>query len=173
MGQVANAILSSARLTRRFAEAQLKDVTPDTFARLATPGGVTVQSNHPAFVYGHLSLYFPKVLTLLDQQAPANPPMFEELFTNGKPCLDDPDGRKHPPMQAILAHFNAGFDAAVAAVERATDAEFARPNPHEGRSRELFPSVGDAINFYLGAHQMSHLGQVSAWRRMMGLGSAL
>jgi hypothetical protein len=28
------------------------------------------------------------------------------------------------------------------------------------------------INFYVGGHMMLHLGQLSAWRRMMGLGAA-
>jgi hypothetical protein len=173
MGQVANTILASARLTKKFAEAQLKDVAAGSFARLATVGGTTVQSNHPAFVYGHLSLYFPKVLSALGQQAPANPPMFEDCFTNGKPCVDDPEGTKYPAMQTILTHFNNGYEAASAAIARASDAELSRPNPNEGRSKELFPTLGELFNFYMGAHPMSHLGQVSAWRRMMGLGSAM
>ncbi len=173
MGQVANSILASARLTKRHADAMIKDVTPQQFARLAAVAGTLVQSNHPAFVFGHLSLYFPKVLTALGQPAPGNPPMFEELFTNGKPCVDDPDARKYPAMQAIVAHFNNGYEAAVAAVTRATDADLAKPNPAEGRMKEMFPTAGDVINFYLSAHPMSHLGQVSAWRRMVGLGSAM
>jgi len=28
------------------------------------------------------------------------------------------------------------------------------------------------LNFYLGGHVMLHIGQMSAWRRMMGLGPA-
>jgi hypothetical protein len=33
------------------------------------------------------------------------------------------------------------------------------------------PTVGAAVNFMLGGHLQMHLGQVSAWRRAMGLGS--
>lgn len=172
MGQAANIILATARLTKNFADAQLKGVAPETFARLATVGGTTVQSNHPAFVFGHLSLYYPKIPAALGQQAPANPPMFEDVFLNGKPCVDDPSGNKYPSMQAIIAHFNNGYEAALATLSRATDADLARANPAEGRMKELFPTLGELLNFYMGAHAMSHLGQVSAWRRMMGLGSA-
>jgi hypothetical protein len=172
MGQLASTILTSATYTKRFADAMLKDVTPQQFARLANVNGTVVQSNHAAFVFGHQSLYFPKVLTTLGQQAPAHPPMFEELFTNGKPCLDDPDGKKYPAMQAIIAHFNNGYEAAVAAISRATDAELSKPNPAEGRMKEMFPTASEVINFLMNGHPMSHLGQVSAWRRMMGLGSA-
>lgn len=172
MGQVANTILASAKLTKRMSEALLKDVSPQQFARLANVGGTAVQSNHPAFVYGHLAIYFPKVLSALGQPAPANPPMFEELFSNGKPCIDDPEGAKYPPMDAIVSQYNLGYEAAIAALSKASDADLAKPNPAEGRMKEMFPTVGEIINFLLGVHPMSHLGQISAWRRMMGLGSA-
>jgi hypothetical protein len=35
--------------------------------------------------------------------------------------------------------------------------------------RDLFPTIGAAINFYLIGHVQVHLGQISAWRRGMGL----
>lgn len=173
MGQVANTILCSARMAKRYADGLLKDVTPTQFCRLATVGGTTVQSNHPAFVFGHLSLYFPRILAMLGQPALPNAPKFEDLFKDGKPCLDDPDGKTYPPMEAVMGHFTKGYEAAVAALGKASDADLAKQNPNEGRSRELFPTFGDAFNFYLGAHMMSHFGQVSAWRRMMGLGSVM
>lgn len=173
MGHIADTILSSARLSRHYAQSMLKDITPQQFARLATQNGAPVQSNHPAFVYGHLSTYPAKILAVLGQPKLDNPPNFDELFVNGKPCLDDPAGTIYPAMHAIVAHYNAGYDAAMAAVAKASDADFAKPNPAEGRMKELFPTLGDLINFLLGGHQMSHLGQISAWRRFMGLGSAM
>jgi hypothetical protein len=42
----------------------------------------------------------------------------------------------------------------------------------EGRMKELFPTVGAAVNFLVVGHTQSHLGQISVWRRLMGLGSA-
>jgi hypothetical protein len=32
--------------------------------------------------------------------------------------------------------------------------------------------VGALVSFYLGGHVMNHVGQLSAWRRAMGLPSA-
>jgi hypothetical protein len=43
----------------------------------------------------------------------------------------------------------------------------------EGRIKEIFPFVGLAINFMLNNHNMMHVGQVSAWRRAMGLPSVM
>jgi hypothetical protein len=37
---------------------------------------------------------------------------------------------------------------------------------------ELFPTIGSMQAFYVGGHMTFHLGQVSAWRRMQGLGPA-
>ena len=41
-----------------------------------------------------------------------------------------------------------------------------------GRMTELFPTLGSMQAFYVGGHIMMHLGQISAWRRMQGLGAA-
>ncbi len=173
MGQTADAILASARITRSYAQNMLKDITPAQFARLATSSGKPVQSNHAAFVFGHLSTYPTKVLAMLGQPTIANPPKFDDLFPNGKPCQDDPKGTIYPSMEAITKHFFGATDAAMAAVAKASDADLAKPNPAEGRFKEMCPTIGAAANFMLGAHAMSHLGQVSAWRRFMGLGSAM
>jgi len=45
-------------------------------------------------------------------------------------------------------------------------------NPLGGRMTDLFPTLGSLQSFYCGGHIMMHLGQVSAWRRMMDLGAA-
>ena len=52
------------------------------------------------------------------------------------------------------------------------DEKFAEENRNE-RMRSRFSTVGAMHNFYTGGHFMIHMGQVSAWRRMMGLGSAM
>jgi hypothetical protein len=174
MGQMNDLIVTSGAVTLRYAEGLLKDIKPAQFARYPSPGGVVITTNHPAFVYGHLGLYAPRVLAMVGMASagPANPDGFEALFANGKPCLDDPAGTIYPSMDVITAHFLAGTRAALAAMPKVDEAVLARANPAEGRFREMFPTIGSAANFMLGAHGMSHLGQVSAWRRCMGLGSA-
>ena len=65
-----NSIADSLELGVDYAEKLLKDVTADKFARLAAPGGSPIQSNHGAFIYGHLSLYAPQVTMHLGDGAP-------------------------------------------------------------------------------------------------------
>jgi len=175
MGYVADIINAPARITRSYAEMMLKDVKAEQFARLPSAGGKIIQTNHPAFVFGHLSIYPARICAMLGQQGAAvpNPPKFEELFGNGKPCLDDPKGTIYPPMDIITKHFFSAFDAALAVVGKTPDTDFNKPNPAEGRFKEMCPTVGAAASFLMSTHAMSHLGQVSAWRRIMGLGSAM
>ncbi|MEO0630202.1 MAG: hypothetical protein AAFY46_05680, partial [Planctomycetota bacterium] len=55
---------------------------------------------------------------------------------------------------------------------RVDDAALAAPTPVE-RYRQRFPTVMCAVDFLITSHQMLHLGQLSAWRRIKGLGSAM
>jgi hypothetical protein len=172
---IAPVIIPPAKLTVNLAEALLKDVDASKAARFASPGGVVIQANHPVFVYGHLALYPSRMLDLLGH-APgvaAKPAGWDELFKAGVQCQDDPHGKVYPKLSEVTQHYFAGYKLVLGIVAETRDEVFARPNPTGGRSTELFPTIGAAVNFMLNAHPMSHLGQVSTWRRAMGLGSAL
>ena len=171
MGQIGQIIASSGSPTPLYAERLLAGVTNEMFARFARPGGVVLKSNHPAFVFGHLALYPPRVLTHLNRPVGAAlcPPQYEALFKNGVECVDDADGTIYPPMEALTKLFFAGFRLAADAVASAPDDVLCAPNPAEGRMRELFPTLGAMLGFYLSGHSQSHLGQLSAWRRAQGL----
>ncbi len=167
-----NVMADSLELSVGYAERLLKDVTPATFARFASPGGMPIESNHPAFVYGHLSLYGPRILTQLGLSGADAPAEFDAVFSKDAKCVDDPAGSVYPAMATVTESFFGGYKAAVAALRAASDDAFQKPNPMEGRMATLFPTLGSLQTFYCGGHIMMHLGQISAWRRMMGLGAA-
>jgi len=167
-----NVIADSLQLSVGYAERLLKSVSPDRFARFATVGGVVVESNHPAFIYGHLSLYAPKILRLIGHPAPPVPDQFEVRFSKDTACVDDIDGDLYPPMDEIVAFFLEGHRMVAGALRGTPDSVFDQDNPATGRMKELFPTIGSAQAFYCGGHMMMHLGQMSAWRRMEGLGAA-
>jgi hypothetical protein len=164
-------IAPGARLGPKYAERLLAGVSQDAYARFARPGGEVIQSNHPAFVLGHLSLYPVRVMQNLrvEPGPTAFPPDYESLFKFGVECQDDSDGTVYPPLEELKTLFFRSYPAAIEAVESAPEEAFAAPNPAEGRLRELFPTVGAAVSFYLIGHVQVHLGQLSAWRRAMGL----
>ena len=171
MTQLATAIHDSLQLSLGYARGLLKDVTPDQFARFGSIGDQTIVSNHGAFIFGHLALYPPKILAQLGEDPVAIPAGFEAVFSKDANCQDDPDGTIYPAMDDIVNSFFTGYEAAGAAVLAAGD-KLQQPNPTGGRLTEKFPTLGSMQNFYVGGHIMMHMGQMSAWRRMIGLGAA-
>lgn len=167
-----NVIADSLQQSLRYGERLLKDVPASRAARFAAPGGVVVESNHPAFIYGHLSLYAPKILRLIGHPAPPVPDGFELAFSKEAACVDDVDGDLYPSLDDIVAFFLEGHRMTIGALRSTSDAVFDQPNPAEGRMQELFPTIGSVQAFYCGGHMMMHLGQMSGWRRMEGLGPA-
>lgn len=166
-------IADSAKISLSYAQRMLAGIEPTRFARFATVGGVAVTSNHPAFVYGHLSLYACRVVEQLGGDATAIKPSdeFVAAFSHTATCVDDPDGTVYPPMGEITERVLTGYQLAIDTLLNADDALFLVPNVNEAM-RSKFATNGSMQAFYVGGHVMIHMGQVSAWRRMMGLGPA-
>ena len=173
MGMMTEIVAACMARQRGLAEKMLKDIRPEQFAILASPGGVQVESNHPAFVYAHLGLYPARVLTFMGQdvsklQAPAG----LELCKAGEPCKHDPEGTIYPKMSVIVDHFFKSHDLVMNLLPGIDDSVFSQDMQDE-RARQYFPKVGMGVTFMMTSHIMNHLGQVSAWRRMMGLPGAM
>ncbi|WP_153558984.1 DinB family protein [Roseimaritima sediminicola] len=170
MSPIANVIIDSANISMFYIERLLRGVSSDQFARLAPGADGRVHSNHPAFIVGHLGLYAPRILSDLGHSDPALEPSEElvRLFDKDAVCQDDPDGTIYPAMETITERFFSGYQAALEAVRQVEDAAYAVENPNEAM-RERFTTMASMHNFYLGGHMMIHMGQLSAWRRMMGM----
>lgn len=159
-------IAPSLALTLRYAEDLVKSIPAERFCEMPTK-----DMNHPAFCMGHLAIYSNRVLEMLGRaDLKISMPFGDEHFKNGAPCVAQ-DGR-YPSKDVICETFFNGWRAVLAALPTVDDAVFARENPAEGRFKEMFPTVGSAVNFLCGGHHMMHLGQLSTWRRAAGLGSA-
>lgn len=169
-----NSIADSLELSLGYTDRLMAGITPDTFGRFAAPSGQPIDSNHPAFVLGHLSLYAPRIISQLgrnDDLAVAVPDGFEAVFSKDAKCVDDPDGSIYPAMDQVVALYKTGYANALQAMRAASDDTLQQPNPTETMAAK-FPTLGSMHGFYVGGHMMMHLGQLSAWRRMAGLGAA-
>lgn len=140
------------------------------FERAGKP--VTVDCNHATFLYGHLAIYLAKMLERcgLDTAGIAVSPEWEALFKAGAPCLDDPDGTIYPAFEAVKTHYFHATTTALNNLAGVPDSTLQQP-PAEERLRARFPTIGSMINFLLLGHTSMHLGQLSTWRRCMGLAS--
>lgn len=166
-----NLIADSINRGLIYAEKLLTDVSDERFARFAAPGGTPVVSNHPAFVYGHLSIYPAKMLADLGLDAPALPEGFATLFERTATCEDDLDSTIYPERETITDFFFESHRSVMAALREVEDTAFDKPNPLGEPAIKVFPTLGSMHVFYGSGHIQLHLGQMSAWRRMEGLGS--
>lgn len=171
MSDLTRSIVDPARLVMGYAHALLKDIKPADFAR--KPAGVDM--NTPAWNYGHLSIYPDRALfKLIGRPELAKPvAQHEELFGAKSKCQDDPDRKIYPAMEAIVQRFNERCEAFLRVLEETPGSALVQPLPADHFFKDRFASVAGTLNFMLSAHPMSHLGQVSAWRRFFGLGSAM
>jgi len=160
-------LIAPLRVSLGYAERLAKDIPSDLFAHMPHP-----KMNHPAFCFGHLSLYPNQVLRMVGQDdLIVVKHGWDSLFKAGVECVEQ-DGR-YPAKDDILAYYFERHHSLLAALADLDEAVLARENPAEGRLKTMFPVLGGALNFYLNNHHSVHLGQVSAWRRAAGLGAAM
>ncbi len=168
-------IAEGAKRFRGYAERLTKDIQPGQFARKPTwgIGGAEINMNHAAWNYGHLAIYFKMIVEMAggNGDVAAAPKGFEELFKDGTACIDDPSGHTYPHMETVLNAFFKGFDAAIVALEKADDAVFLKA-PTDEKVKANWKTMGGREIFMVTNHIAMHLGQVSAWRRCMGLPAA-
>ncbi|MCY4026136.1 MAG: DinB family protein [Acidobacteria bacterium] len=154
-------MLEHALFTYRFnlghIESLVKDLTDDQM--VSQPNGVI---NHPAWTLRHLassSNFLAKTLGL-ESTTPAE---------WDAPSPDGPSGdaAQYPSKAELLAALKAQHERVAEAVA-AADPEFLAKDSDE-QMRSYFPKVGDLVDYMLTAHEGTHIGQISAWRRAMGL----
>jgi hypothetical protein len=174
MGQYGSMIADAASVGLRYAQRLLTNIPESRFARLAAPGGETIQSNHPAFVIGHLCLYPVKIMQLLgrDTSQVLPPAGYEALFSKDATCQDDVAGDRYPPAEELVQFFESSYDAALNALRSASDEQLAAENPLDTPMKQVCPTLGSMLTFYVTGHVTTHLGQLSTWRRMEGLPAA-
>lgn len=173
MGQYSTLIVHSARIATMYAQRLLTGVEASAFARTPVVGGKLVQTNHPAWVFGHLATYPVKIGAMvgLAGSGLSAPAGFEDLFKDGTESKDDASGTIYPSMEVVTKAFFATHEALLAALGGIDDSLLLVETAEE-KYRQRFPQVGSRLLFMCNNHVMMHLGQVSAWRRCMGLAPA-
>jgi hypothetical protein len=74
----------------------------------------------------------------------------------------------YPSKAELLTKFDEAHDLLQRAVVAATPEQLAKPSPHP-RTKDKLPTIQDLVGFLLTGHFGVHLGQLTTWRRMIGL----
>ena len=158
---LASAILITWRRNGGYAARMVGDLSPAQYLAQPVPGRVL---NHPSWVFSHLNVYTPLCTAMLRAQ-PFIDPLDAKYGQKSEVSLDPTD---YIPGPDLLAHYIELHAEAEHALTAAPDHIFAAPNPLE-RWRVVHPTIGDMLVTLMVKHESGHLGQLSAWRRALGL----
>ena len=171
----ASIIKPSGELALVFAESLVKGIDAASFYFIPSPvkDSKLHSLNSAGFNLGHLSIYpDARILRLLGREDLVRPlPYDADLFKVGSPDVERPN--TYPAMDVVVRTFFERYRAVLDVLPTIPDSVFMGENPMEGRMKDLFPTIGAAVNFLVVGRTQSHLGQISVWRRLMGLGGAL
>jgi hypothetical protein len=121
--------------------------------------------NHPAWILSHLAWTADGTLTTLCGEK-SLPPTWATLFGAGsKPTSARGD---YPSKDDLLGAIERVYEALRQKAASADAELLSRPSANR-RLKEALPTFGDALVFLLSGHMGVHLGQLSTWRRMIGL----
>ncbi|MCC6322875.1 MAG: DinB family protein [Phycisphaerales bacterium] len=158
---LAAAILITWKRNGAYALRLVGDLAAEQWTAQPVPGRTL---NHPAWVFSHLNIYTPIAAALARGRPFADP--VDHPF--GQKSEVSPDPRVYEPGPELAAAHRRLHDDAEAALATTTDAILSAPNPVE-RWRTMHPTVGDMLVTLMVKHESGHLGQISAWRRALGL----
>lgn len=125
--------------------------------------------NHPAWVIGHLASTSADFGAKLLGVESIRPEGWGDIL--GGTSTPVTDATVYPDKQTLIDKLTEAHAYISEAFLAADDARLAEPNFVE-RLAPVFPTIGDMITFLLTSHETTHLGQLSAWRRAVGLPSA-
>ncbi len=129
--------------------------------------------NHPAFTLGHLVSGSADLARDLGGKFEM-PENWADLFVRtgpGDPRKPDLDKSKYPSKHLLLTELEAQHNKVkqlLNDIEKNVLSE-----PLKWRFSSFMPTLFDVVTFMCINHESMHLGQLAAWRRAMGLQSAL
>src|SRR5262249_50043368 len=121
--------------------------------------------NHPAWILAHLAFPADRVARVLGADM-ALPDDWHTRFGPGSKV--SPAREDYPGKDELLRAVEQCFARARELATAATPEQLSRTTPTKCLKDQL-PTVGDAVAFLLTGHLGLHLGQLSSWRRMIGL----
>lgn len=158
---LASAISITWKRNRDYALRLVGDLTEAQMTAQPAPGQ---RMNHAAWVLSHLNVYSPIAAAMLRGRPFADP--LDARYGQKSEVSDDPG--EYEAKAILVEAFTRLHDDAARALEETTPEILASPTALE-RWRTQHPLNGQMAMTLMVKHESFHLGQLSAWRRAMGL----
>lgn len=121
-------------------------------------------TNHPAWILAHLEAYHPVIVSLIRGETFDDPK--EHRF--GMLSKPEPDADVYPAKDELQAAWVKGHNDVAEALAGQGEVALERSMKLE-RWKTIMPKSGIALPYLMLVHENTHLGQLSAWRRVQGL----
>jgi hypothetical protein len=159
-GFVMKSVLHSFNYSIDFLKDQVADVSD--LQLVTIPEGAT---NHPAWTIGHLAVVLEMIGSVVGIPM-SLPESWAKRFGRGSGAESELDlyEAKHDALKVL----DENRALVIEAVSKLTDDQLNAPFP-DPSYRDVFPTVRHALTQVLIGHTAFHVGQVSVWRRAMGL----
>jgi hypothetical protein len=144
----------AAKLTADLSEDQM----------VAQPPGSAAVANHPAWVLSHLNIYLPVMEALIGGREFPDP----KLHPFGMQSKPELDRSQYATKAELMQEFLQGHERVIDQLRAAGPAALERETSLE-RWKAIMPNVGYVLPYLMLNHENTHLGQLSAWRRILGL----
>jgi hypothetical protein len=121
--------------------------------------------NHPAWVLGHLAWTADRALEMLG--APALLPA-ESATLFGRGSTPSNSRAAYPSKDELLKAIDAGYEQLRQRAKLATPEQLSKPTTNP-LVKDTLPTLKELLAFLMSGHMGVHVGQISSWRRMIGL----
>ncbi len=155
-----NALVATIQHTRNQTLKLVNDLSEAQMTRQPAP-----QTNHAAWVLGHLLGVDCGVLNFLGGQAPQLEPNWKEIYGGGS--TPTAEATRYKSKLFYLERMADVHTQILARIKALRAEDLNKPHPDPNR-RARFPTLGHHLLFYCVWHETYHAGQLSAWRRVQG-----
>lgn len=162
-------ILRQYDFNLEYAKALVADLTDEQMTVVPSRG----LDNHPAFTLGHLVSGSADLARDLGAEFEM-PDQWAEIFVRngpGDPRKPEHDKKKYPTRQELIAELERQHNKVKQLLTETDPGKL--EEPQTWRFSNFMPTLFDVVAFMCINHESMHLGQLAAWRRAMGLPSAL
>ena len=151
-------VMCAVEMNGEYAKMHLADIPAEQWT--VQPEGVSM---HPASIVAHLV-----VCNDFIQAGAGGRPMLPEAWAK---FADSPDAAAepsdYPSKDELMSAFESTRARLIEILEQATPEQLAEAT--DEKMREIIPTQGALLVMSLTIHDGIHLGQLSAWRKAMGL----
>lgn len=140
------------------------DLSPEQMVQQPVASGKP--TNHPAWVFSHLNVYTPLIEKLIQGET------FEDPKTHrfGMQSQPESDLSVYEPKDQLVDAFVQGHQRVIALLKDA-DPAVLNQEVTLARWKEVMPTLSVILPYLMLTHEATHLGQLSAWRRIQGMPS--